>query len=151
MKANVCWSVATSTPPSERSAHSKLGVALAQLGRADEAIAEFTTAVAFQPTYAPAYSNLGNAYREKGMLVDALAAYERALAIDPEYWIAHRNLGILYKQMGRLGDAVEHFKKATRLSTRPPTDTAKRRGCLAAPAVLLGGVVLAAALAHRLL
>jgi protein O-GlcNAc transferase len=138
------------TAPDSAVAHSKLGVALAHQGRADEAIAEFTTAVAIQPTYAPAYSNLGNVYREKGMLAEALAAYERALAIDPEYWVAHRNLGILYKQMGRLGDAVEHFKKATRLSARSPTDTTKRRGCLPAPAVLLGGVVLAV-LAHRLL
>jgi len=85
------------------------------------------------------------------MLAEALAAYERALAIDPEYWIAHRNLGILYKQMGRLTDAVDHFKKATRLSVRPATDSTKRRGCLAAPTVFLGGVALAAVLAHRLL
>ncbi|HVH31364.1 MAG TPA: tetratricopeptide repeat protein [bacterium] len=139
------------TAPDSAVAHSKLGVALAQQDRADEAVAEFTTAVGLQPTYAPAYSNLGNVYREKGMLAEALAAYERALAIDPEYWIAHRNLGILYKQMGRLGDAVEHFKKATRLSARAPTDTPKRRGCLPAPAVFLGGMVLAAAWAYRLL
>jgi len=143
---------AVRTAPDSAVAHSKLGVALAQQSRADEAIAEFNADVALQPTYAPAYSNLGNVYREKGMLAEALAAYERALAIDPEYWIAHRNLGILYKQMGRLVDAVEHFKKATRLSVRSPPDPAKqRRGCLAGSAVLLGGVVLAAALAHRLL
>jgi tetratricopeptide (TPR) repeat protein len=85
------------------------------------------------------------------MLAEALAAYERALAIDPDYWVAHRNLGVLYKQMGRFADAVEHFKKATRLSARQPTDTAKRRGCLAAPAVFLAGAVLASALARHLL
>jgi tetratricopeptide (TPR) repeat protein len=127
-------------------ARSKLGVALAQQGRLDDAIAEFTKAVAMTPAYAPAFSNLGNAYRERGRLAEALAAYERALAIDPEYWVAHQNLGVLYKQMGRLGEAVEHFKKATKMSVRQPPGTARRRGCLAAPAVMVVGAVLIATL-----
>ncbi len=133
--------------PDSAVARSKLGVALAQQGRLDEAIAEFSAALSLHPAYAPAYSNLGNAYREKGMRTEALAAYERAVAIDPDYWIAHQNLGILYKQMGRVGDAVEHFKKATRLSVRrPPGAMAQtRRGCLPpAGALLTGAVVLAA-------
>lgn len=132
-------------------AHSKLGVALAQQRRFDDAVAEFTRALALQPTYAPAYSNLANVYREKGMFAEALAAYERALSLDPEYWVAHRNLGILYKQMGRLADAVDHFKKATRLSVRQPSDTAKRRGCLPGTAIFLAGAVLATVLVRRLL
>lgn len=124
--------------PDSAVARSKLGVALAQQGRLDEAIAEFSTALHLQPAYAPAYSNLGNAYREKGMLVEALAAYERALAIDPDYTIAHQNLGILYKQMGRVGEAVDHFKKATRLSLHRQAGGTRqtRRGCLPAAAVL---------------
>jgi tetratricopeptide (TPR) repeat protein len=120
--------------PDSGPAHSKLGVALAQQRRLDEAIIEFSRAVALQPSYAAGYSNLGNAYREKGMTTEAVAAYERAVALDPEYWIAHQNLGALYKQMGRVGDAVEHFKKATRLSMRQPTGngggTRRRLGCL---------------------
>src|SRR3989454_7333276 len=107
---------ALESDPDSAVARSKLGVALAQQGRLDEAIAEVSKALSLRPTYAPAYSNLGNAYREKGMLPEALVAYERALAVDPDYSIAHQNLGILYKQMGRVGDAVYHFTKATRLS-----------------------------------
>src|SRR2546425_10933981 len=121
--------------PDSAVARSKLGVALAQQGRLDDAIAEFSKALSLRPTYAPAYSNLGNAYREKGMLPEAVVAYERALAIDPDYAIAHRNLGILYKQMGRVGDAVDHFKKATRLSVRRSAggSSQTRRGCLPQP------------------
>src|SRR2546427_12831931 len=62
--------------PDSAVARSKLGVALAQQGRLDEAIAEFSKALSLQPNYVPVYSNLGNAYREKGMLAEALAAYE---------------------------------------------------------------------------
>ncbi len=141
--------LAVAAAPDSSVAHSKLGVALAQQGRLDDAIAVFTQAVAMQPPYAPAYSNLGNAYREKGLLAESLAAYERALAIDPDYWVAHQNLGVLYKQMGRLGDAVEHFKKATKLSVRQPPGPARRRGCLTAPAALVAGAVLIAALVVR--
>jgi len=125
--------------PDSAVARSKLGVALAQQGRLDEAIAEFSKALSLRPTYAPAYSNLGNAYREKGMLPEALVVYERALAIDPDYAIAHQNLGILYKQMGRVSDAVDHFKKATRLSVRMSAggSSQTRRGCLPTAAALL--------------
>src|SRR5436189_793975 len=119
--------------PDSAVARSKLGVALAQQGRLDEAIAEFSKALQLHPTYASAYSNLGNAYRAKGMLPEALAAYERALAIDPDYAIAHQNLGILYKQMGRVGEAVDHFKRATRLSLRRQADGHGRYGAAACP------------------
>ncbi len=145
---------AVSAAPDSATAHSKLGVALAQQRQLDAAIAEFSRAVALQPSYAPAYSNLGNAYREKGMTEEAIAAYERAVAIDPDYWIAHQNLGALYKQIGRVADAVEHFKKATRLSVRQPMvgESSRRRrlGCLpalvvvAALLVTLGSLVAAA-------
>ena len=130
---------ALESDPDSAVARSKLGVALAQQGRLDEAIAEFSKALSLRPTYAPAYSNLGNAYREKGMLPEALVAYERALAVDPDYAIAHQNLGILYKQMGRVGDAVDHFKKATRLSVRRSAGglSQTRRGCLPTAAALL--------------
>ncbi len=138
--------------PTSAVARSKLGVALAHQGKLDEAIGQFSQALALHPTYAPAYSNLGNAYREKGMLAEALAAYERAVAIDPDYWVAHQNLGILYKQMGRVGEAVEHFKKATRLSMRrqegPPRT---RRGCLGTAGAALGLTLLMASLVARAL
>lgn len=141
---------AVDAAPTSAVARSKLGVALAQQGRVDEAIAQFSHAVALHPTYAPAHSNLGNAYREKGMLAEALAAYERAVALDPDYWVAHQNLGVLYKQMGRVGEAVEHFKKATRLSVRRQGATpAARRGCLGPAGAALCIAVLAAALAWR--
>src|SRR3989442_14604779 len=130
---------ALESDPDSAVTRSKLGVALAQQGRLDEAIAEFSKALSLRPTYAPAYSNLGNAYREKGMLPEALVVYERALAIDPDYAIAHQNLGILYKQMGRVSDAVALFKKATRLSVRRSAggSSQTRRGCLPTAAALL--------------
>lgn len=135
---------AVEATPESAVAHSKLGVAVAEQRRLDEAIGHFSRAIALQPGYAPAYSNLGNVYKGRGMLEEALAAYERAVAIDPEYWVAHQNLGILYKQMGRVGDAVDHFKKATRLSVRKPSARG-RVGCLA-PAALIGAMLLLAPL-----
>src|SRR3989440_11659736 len=129
--------------PDSAVARSKLGVALAQQGRLDEAIAEFSKALQLHPTYTSAYSNLANAYHAKGRLPEALAAYERALAIDPDYAIAHQNLGILYKQMGRAGEAVDHFKRATRLSLRRQADGTRqvRRGCPPTAGGVTGGAV----------
>src|SRR2546425_5090495 len=82
--------------PDSAVARSKLGVALAQQGRLDGAIAEFSKALSLRPTYAPADSNLGHADREKGMLPEAPVADERAPAIGAGYAIAHRHLRSLY-------------------------------------------------------
>src|SRR2546425_9971881 len=79
---------ALESDPDSAVARGKLGVALAQQGRLDEAIAEVSKALRLRPTHAPSDSNLGNAYREKGVLPEALVADERGLAGGPDVAVA---------------------------------------------------------------
>lgn len=141
-RAEAAFRRAVEVAPTSAVAHSKLGVALANQRRLQEAEQAFSRAVSLDPRYAPAWSNLGNVYRETGRSEEALQAYERAVAADPDYWIAHQNLGALYKQMGRTGEAIASFKRATRLQLKAPIrrtagGPAPRIGCLGRTAVLL--------------
>ncbi|MGZ3498690.1 MAG: tetratricopeptide repeat protein [Vulcanimicrobiaceae bacterium] len=96
----------------------KRAVALVQLGRREEALAELTAVLELDPRYAPALVNVGNLCLEEGSLDDAVLHYEAAIRADDQYSVAHLNLGIAYKRMGRLGDSVRELKRATRLEGR---------------------------------
>lgn len=113
----------------ERAAtHNRLGVALARLGRTEEALAAFQRAVALDANQPSAWTNLGNAYQELGRLDEAREAYERALDLDPDHPLAHHNLGALLRKLGRYDQAVRHLKQAHRLERLRLREEARRQG-----------------------
>ena len=65
--------------------HNNLGVALADRGKNQEAMAHYTEALRINPNYAEAYNNLGNALARQGKKPEAIAYYKEALRIDPHY------------------------------------------------------------------
>ena len=65
---------------------------LAEKGRFDESIAEWTRALAISPDDAKAHNNLGRALAGKGDFDQAIVHWQKALEIDPRYWEAHNNL-----------------------------------------------------------
>jgi Flp pilus assembly protein TadD len=67
-------------------------MALFQLGRVDEAIAHFRSALEADPTVADIHNNLGAALVQKGQFEDAVAHYQKALELRPEYPGACNNL-----------------------------------------------------------
>jgi len=76
--------------------HANLGVALAGLGRDDEAIGALKKAVEKNPMNVQAWNVLGLLLRKAGRFEEARGAYEAAIEADPFYPNAYRNLGILY-------------------------------------------------------
>ena len=62
-------------------AHTSLGVALANRGQVDEAIACFRKVLAMLPNYAPAQYHLGLALAGRGQVEEAIAHYRKALDI----------------------------------------------------------------------
>ena len=64
------------------------GVVLDELGRTEEAIADYSHAISLVPRYATALNNRGNAYRRTGRFALARTDYQAALAAgddEPEY------------------------------------------------------------------
>ncbi len=88
------------------------GVALAERGELDEAIALFRRALRYDPNLAEAHSNLGNALRHQGKFEEAVERLRRAIAIQPEYAEAHHNLGIVFARQQQHEKAIASFRTA---------------------------------------
>jgi tetratricopeptide (TPR) repeat protein len=99
--------------------HYNIGVALNEMGKADEAIAEYKKAIEIDPDYASAHYNLGLAYYKKGLNV---------LAADYFY-----SAGLLLIKHGHGGHAFlayEDLKKVEstqRISNAPSSEIIKTK------------------------
>jgi tetratricopeptide (TPR) repeat protein len=95
--------------------------ALQRQGKAADAIAEYTKAVAADPAYSRIYYNLAIAYTSIGQTERALDNYELALMADPNYVDARFNYALLLQTTGYTEDAITQFKKI--LATNPSDAT----------------------------
>lgn len=72
--------------PSDASLHNNVGSLYADMGKTDEAAAEFKKAADLDPTHASGYYyNLGAILVNKGQMDDAAVALKKATDIDPTY------------------------------------------------------------------
>jgi tetratricopeptide (TPR) repeat protein len=101
------WSVA---------AHNNLGIALADAGDFEGAIASYKKAIALGPTFPLPHYNLGNALRDRGDIQGAMAAYREAIARDPNYASPHDALGLELRKRKEAAAAIDHFQKAIALA-----------------------------------
>src|SRR5581483_8350318 len=71
--------------PDNPQAYNMRGSALAQVGKTEEALADFNKAISLDANFGQAFANRGLIYRKTKRLDLAMADYERALALDPNY------------------------------------------------------------------
>ncbi|HEY3718603.1 MAG TPA: tetratricopeptide repeat protein, partial [Roseiarcus sp.] len=92
--------------------HNNLGVALAALGRFDEAVDAYGAAIAIDPGDLDALNNRGNALYELHRLGEALASYDRALAIQPNDAEVLNNRANVLFALNRHADALVSYDRA---------------------------------------
>ncbi len=97
-----------------------VGVALRKIGRTDEAIAHYKSALRLNPNYVDAHYNYGNALFASGQTQGAIEEYQQVLRLKPDYALAHDNLGSALAQLGRLDEAVDQFEQGLRLNSDSP-------------------------------
>ena len=78
--------------PGSAPTHNNLGLALANQGRAAEAIAHYTEALQLRPRYVHAHYNLGVALVKQGRLAEARQHFTEVLRLDPTHAAARRFL-----------------------------------------------------------
>ena len=96
-------------------AHNKIGLALDEKGRNNEAIYHYNKAIHIKPDYAFAYNNRGISYGELGQYQQAIKDFNKAISIRPTYVDAYNNRGINYGNFGQYQQAIEDYNKAIRL------------------------------------
>jgi tetratricopeptide (TPR) repeat protein len=109
------FQAAVAAAPGNAAAHNSLGVALADNGKVDEAIACYRKAIEIDPKYAIAHSNLGNALGVKGQVAEAIACHKKAIEVDPKNAGAHNNLGNALAGKGKVEEAIACYQKAIEL------------------------------------
>ncbi|RLE29177.1 hypothetical protein DRJ27_05000, partial [Candidatus Acetothermia bacterium] len=99
-------------------AHNGLGIVYSELGRYEDAIAEYERAIELDPKDALPHNGLGNVDDELGRHEDAIAEYERAIELDPKYAAPHNGLGNVYYELGRHDEAIQAYQKAIELDPK---------------------------------
>jgi len=94
------------------------GMALAAVGRFDDALATFARARKEDESNLTLLVNTGTVYLMRGDAASARRAFETALDVDPDLPKAQNGLGVLAAREGRLDEAVERWRRAVELDPR---------------------------------
>jgi Flp pilus assembly protein TadD len=92
----------TAEHPREPQARFLKGIALADEGHTDEAIALFRALLADFPELPEPRNNLAVLYAQKGEYALARDELERAVQTAPDYAVAHENLGDVYARLAEV-------------------------------------------------
>ncbi len=95
--------------------YNNLGVSLAQQGKMDEAIENFSKALQIYPDHVEAHMALGLALAQQGKMSEAMAHYSEGLRIQPDYAEGHLTMGQMLEYQGKTDEAIEHYSEAVRI------------------------------------
>jgi tetratricopeptide (TPR) repeat protein len=107
---------------------------LTEKGRVEDALAEWTRALAMNPDDAKANTNLGVLLMRQGRLDEAAARFAMAIAADPKLTNARDNLGAVLLQLGRAEEAIEQLQRSLEINP----DSAEARVNLGGALLVLG-------------
>ncbi len=106
------WNDSVKKSPNKARPHNNLGLALAEMGRQDEAMEQYYEALKINPIYHKAFNNLGNLYEKEGRYEEAISVYENVLERKPTYVSANYNIANIYMKFGDFKKAENHYVTA---------------------------------------
>jgi tetratricopeptide (TPR) repeat protein len=87
-------------------------VTLRALGRYEEALVDYTSALAIDPDDFDAYRGRGTIHMDMRNYEAALVDLHRSLELAPRQVTTHYNLGVAYFDMGRYQEALQYYQQA---------------------------------------
>ena len=113
-----CYQELVNSDPRNAMARNGLGIALARLGRYQEAEAQFRNAIGTRQGFPEAHFNLAGVMQSTGRFSESEMPLRRALKLKPAYTDAQVSLGMSLTLLGRLPDAKDCYEKALRSAPR---------------------------------
>jgi regulator of sirC expression with transglutaminase-like and TPR domain len=104
--------------PEDPNAANQKGIAFADEGRYEAAIAQFTRAIQRNPAFVEAWANRARVYIAIGNLGQAVSDFSQIVEIRPECVEARRQCGRLHLAMSRYDEAISDFEKIVELDPR---------------------------------
>ena len=105
--------------PNNQNAQHWYAMALAGLGRFDEALAQIQRALAVDPLAVVVNANAGFLMYRAGLLEEALAKLRHTVAMEPDFLMTRYRLGLSLEALGRYDEAIAEFQ-AMRPSDNDP-------------------------------
>lgn len=97
--------------PAAWMAHTNLGIALVDSGRAEVALPHYRTALDLRPRYPEGENNLGFALSQLGRNAEALPHLRKAVELKPDYPQARNNLARTLMAAGRTEEGLAAFRE----------------------------------------
>ena len=121
------------TPKFRLAAYMTRGLGYHNKGLEDQAIADFTSAVALKPgvdTLATLLSARGMAYYGKTLYPQSIADFSETITLKPDYADAYKMRGSAYQMNGQLDNAIADYRAALKLDpdAQGVKDVLKRLG-----------------------
>jgi len=104
--------------PDDAAVHVRLGRALEQLGRQEDAFKSFERAAQLDDQNVPALAGIGRSHLAAGRLAEARTALERALEIEPGSGVVLSVLAQVYEQQGESAQAASMSERAANAPQR---------------------------------
>jgi tetratricopeptide (TPR) repeat protein len=104
------WQHVVLLNPKNPNAYSNIAIALLQLGRLDEAIAQLRVALDLGPDYG-VYSNLGMIYYQQKRWAESADAYEKALKMKGTDYRVWGNLGLAFEWLKQSPSAAAAYRQ----------------------------------------
>ena len=101
--------------PNNAAVHYNNGVALQEVGHANEALQSYDNAIVFQSNHADAHHNRGNVLRSLNRSDEAIESYSKAIEIRPNYAEAYFNMGVALQNKNSLQEALTCFEKTVQI------------------------------------
>jgi tetratricopeptide (TPR) repeat protein len=92
------------------------GNLLKSLGRFEEALASYDSALALDSSFLPAWNNRGVILKKLNRLEQAILSYDRALALNPDLAIVLTNRANVADELGRVAEALAGYDRALALN-----------------------------------